>query len=113
MEGVDVRLKLWLEKDGNLVFSDYRAALLRQIKETGSLAEAAERMGLSYRRAWGKVREIEGNLGGKLIESARGGAGGGRTRLTPLGERMLKEFDDLLARATTASGAETSTYLEE
>ncbi len=86
---LEPRLKLWVEKDGRLVLSDYRVQLLRHVGETGSLAEAAQRMGLSYRRAWGKVREIERNLGVALVESEAGGAGGGGSRLTPQGERLL------------------------
>lgn len=83
------RAKLWVEQDGKLVLSDYRVRLLSLIDETGSLADAAERMQLSYRRAWGKVREIEQNLGVKLVESAAGGAGGGGSRLTDDGRRLV------------------------
>lgn len=82
-------IKLWVEKDGLIVLSDYRVQLLQHVAETGSLAQAAERMDLSYRRAWGKIREIEANLGLKLIESEAGGAGGGGSRLTPEGERLV------------------------
>jgi molybdate transport system regulatory protein len=86
---LEPRIKLWVEKDGLLVLSDYRARLLREIAATGSLAEAAQRMGLSYRRAWGKIREIERNLGVTLVQSEVGGAGGGGSRLTPAGERLV------------------------
>jgi molybdate transport system regulatory protein len=86
---VEPKLKLWVEKDGAIVLSSYRVRLLQHIDETGSLAEAARRMGLSYRRAWGKIREIEQNLGARLVESEVGGAGGGRTHLTPVGERAV------------------------
>jgi len=86
---LEPRIKLWVEKDGLLVLSDFRVQLLQHVGETGSLAEAAERMGLSYRRAWGKVREIERNLGRRLVDSEAGGAGGGGSRLTPDGERLV------------------------
>ena len=86
---LEPRIKLWVEKDGSLVLSDYRVRLLRFVAETGSLAKAAQRMGLSYRRAWGKVREIERNLGLSLVESEVGGAGGGGSRLTKDGERLV------------------------
>lgn len=93
---VEPRLKLWLEGDGGrLVFSEYRMALLQHIDETGSLAAAAERMGLSYRRAWGKIKEIESNLGVRLVESE---AGGGHTRLTDSGREMVERFRLLRAR---------------
>lgn len=90
---MEPRAKLWIERHGRLALSDYRVELLRRIEETGSLAEAAEKMQLSYRRAWGKVREIEQNLGLKLVESAAGGAGGGGSRLTADGRRLLDRYD--------------------
>jgi molybdenum-dependent DNA-binding transcriptional regulator ModE len=37
-------LKLWVEKDGLLVFSDYRAELLDHIAKTGSISGGAERL---------------------------------------------------------------------
>jgi molybdate transport system regulatory protein len=90
---VEPRAKLWIEKDGRIVLSEYRVRLLELVDETGSLSEAATRMGLSYRRAWGKLKEIEANLGLKLVESAAGGAGGGGSRLTPEGRRLVEQFE--------------------
>ena len=90
---VEPRVKLWVEKDGKLALSAYRVRLLRLIDETGSLSEAAARMKLSYRRAWGKIREIEANLGIKLIASEAGGAGGGGSKLTPEGRRLIELFE--------------------
>jgi molybdate transport system regulatory protein len=89
---VEPKLKLWVEKDGLLVFSDYRAELLDQIARTGSISGGAEKMGLSYRRAWGKIKEIEHNLGMRLVQSEPGGPGGGRTRLTREGEDLLARY---------------------
>ncbi len=90
---MEPRSKLWVEKDGKLVLSDYRVKLLSLIEETGSLADAAERMHLSYRRAWGKVREIEQNLGIKLVESSVGGSGGGGSSLTKDGRRLVEMYE--------------------
>ena len=86
---MEPKLKLWVEKDGLLVFSDYRAQLLDHIAKTGSISGGAERMGLSYRRAWGKIKDIERNLGLRLVQSEAGGPGGGQTKLTPEGEELL------------------------
>jgi molybdate transport system regulatory protein len=89
---VEPKVKLWVENAGLLVLSDYRVQLLQHVADTGSLAQAAERMGLSYRRAWGKIKEIERNLGVRLVQSEVGGLGGGRTWLTPGGERLLAQY---------------------
>ena len=98
---MEPRAKLWVEQDGKLVLSDYRVRLLLLVDELGSLADAAEALHLSYRRAWGKVREIEENLGVKLVESAAGGAGGGGSRLTADGRRyveLYQRFHDAVSR---------------
>jgi len=98
---VEPHAKLWVEHDGKLVLSEYRVRLLQLIEDTGSLADAAAAMQLSYRRAWGKIREIEQNLGLKLVESAAGGAGGGGSRLTPDGRRLVarfRQFQDAVSR---------------
>ncbi len=88
------RFKLWLERDGRIVMSDYRLRLLALIAETGSLAEAAQRMNLSYRRAWGKIKELERNLGLPLVQSAAGGAGGGHSEITAGGRDLLARYAD-------------------
>lgn len=92
---LEPRLKLWVERRGKTVLGDFRVDLLRAIGETGSLAQAAERMGLSYRRAWGKVREMERNLGASLVQSEKGGATRGHSRLTPRAEALVEQFERL------------------
>jgi molybdate transport system regulatory protein len=89
---MEPKVKLWMEEGGLLVFSDYRMQLLQHVADTESLAQAAGRMGLSYRRAWGKIKEIERNLGFRLVQSEVGGVGGGRTRLTRKGENLLAQY---------------------
>ncbi|WP_261527257.1 helix-turn-helix transcriptional regulator [Burkholderia multivorans] len=48
------------------------APLLELVAETGSIAQAAQAKGLSYRHAWGMLRALEACVGGELIETARG-----------------------------------------
>ena len=94
--------KIWIEEDGKLVLSGYRVRLLQLIEEAGSLAEAAKVMGLSYRRAWGKVKELERNLGVPLLESAAGGSGGGGSQLTPEGRKLVARYERFRIAADTA-----------
>ncbi|MHB8574782.1 MAG: winged helix-turn-helix domain-containing protein [Dehalococcoidia bacterium] len=99
---MEPRFKLWLEDGNGLAMSDYRARLLRYIRDSGSLAYAATAMGLSYRRAWGKVRELEQNLGFAVVHSDVGGLGGGKTRLTPAGVQLLDRYEAFQAAARAA-----------
>lgn len=103
MDGIGPRQKLWLERsDGRVVMSDYRLRLLELIAQSGSLAQAATALELSYRRAWGKVRELEENLGYRVVDSVVGGPGGGHTRLTPEGVELVGAYRRFQERARAA-----------
>ena len=74
------------------MLSDWRAELLRAIEETGSLSGAALRMDVPYRTAWYKLKEIETQLGVRLVETHSGGSDGGGSSLTPEGREILRRF---------------------
>ena len=86
------RSKVWLERDGRVVLSEWRVALLEGVAETGSLAGAAARLDVPYRTACARLREIEAGLGFKVLETQTGGADGGGSRLTPAAREALARF---------------------
>jgi len=90
----DLKLKIWLERDGRFIVSDGRAKLLRKVKDFGSLSKAAKEMDMSYRHAWGVLNRIAQNAGGEIVVSTRGGKKGGLTTLTPFGEEILREYEN-------------------
>ena len=49
---IRLRARVWAEERGAQLITDASADLLEQIAATGSLSEAARRLGYSYRRAW-------------------------------------------------------------
>jgi molybdate transport repressor ModE-like protein len=59
--------------------------LLLFVQTTGSIAQAAQSVGLSYRYAWGLLRDAEKLFGNPLINSGRGRG----TDLTPLAEKLI------------------------
>jgi molybdate transport system regulatory protein len=63
-------------------------------------------MGMSYRRAWSLVEELNAIFREALVESARGGAGGGGARLTAAGVAVLAAYRGVEARAAEAGAAE-------
>jgi molybdate transport system regulatory protein len=89
---VQLELKIAVVDGGRVVLRDDQARILEAISRQGSLAKAVGELGLSYRRAWGQIREIETNLGLKLVESVKGGNGGGSTRLTPAAENLMMRY---------------------
>jgi len=82
--------KIWIEKDGNNVFGMGIYNILNLVAETGSLHKAAQGLKMSYRAAWGKVRDYEDRLGVELLEKGRHGRTG--AQLTNEGRLMLDHF---------------------
>lgn len=96
--------KVWLETDEGYVFGPGVYSLLKRVKETGTLKDAAESLGMSYRFAWGLVKKAESKIGEQLLQAHKGGkAGGGGVKLTEVGLQFLADFtkiEALLARFT-------------
>jgi molybdate transport repressor ModE-like protein len=69
-------------------------ALLVGIQQTGTLAAACRTAGLTYRYAWGLLREGERAFGHPLVASQRGRG----AKLTPLGERLAWADQRIAAR---------------
>ncbi len=88
--------KLWFETNGEYIFGPGACAILTAVLEEGTLTKGAERLGMSYRYAWGVIRKIEKKLGTRLIETYKGGkVGGGGARVTDEGLKFIKAYSEL------------------
>lgn len=94
-EPLHLRINLWLENDdGRLFFGMGRYVLLEHINECGSLKQAAEVLGMSYRAAWGKMKQTEKMLGAPLI--AKNGNNRTGYKLTDLGQDLMMRYKNWL-----------------
>jgi molybdate transport system regulatory protein len=75
---------------------------LEGIADTGSIAGAGRRMGMSYRRAWVLAKSMNACFREPLIEAAKGGIGGGGARLTAMGREVLALYRAMEDHAATA-----------
>jgi hypothetical protein len=66
---VKIKHKIWLERDGKVVFGKGREELLKAIEECHSLNAAAKKLQMSYRAAWARLKASEDRAGIKLVES--------------------------------------------
>jgi molybdate transport system regulatory protein len=83
-----------------------KADLLEAIAETASLTKAAKRFNMSYKRGWSLVQEMNGHFSEPLVETEKGGAGGGGgARLTRLGTYVLTRYRKMEADASKAIAA--------
>lgn len=97
-------LKLRILFDGAMI-GPGKAELLERIRDTGSIAAAGRQMAMSYKRAWLLVDEMNAAFGTPLVDSARGGPGGGGAQLTDTGHEVLRLYRDIVARAEAACAA--------
>ncbi|WP_187647720.1 TOBE domain-containing protein [Nitrosophilus labii] len=87
--------RFWIKKDGKNFLGSGRVELLKNIEKLGSISKAARAMKMSYKAAWDAV-EIMNNLSEEpILEKVSGGKGGGGSRLTEYGKRLIKDFEEL------------------
>jgi molybdate transport system regulatory protein len=89
---MEVKYKVWFEKDGKVIFGSGRRELLRAVDMYNSLNAAAKHLNMSYRAAWGRIRASEERLGMKLVEPYPTGRA---LHLTKEARALLNKFDKL------------------
>jgi molybdate transport system regulatory protein len=87
---VGPRLRIVLEPD--IAIGPGKADMLEGIRQTGSIAAAGRRLGMSYKRAWLLVETMNRCFKSPLVEASRGGRAGGGARLTELGQEVLTRY---------------------
>jgi len=92
MDDTGVSGSLWMRR-GQLEFlGGDRIALLEKIHELGSITKAAKAVAISYKTAWDTVNLINNLAAKPLVDRLAGGKGGGGTRLTAEGDKVIKQF---------------------
>jgi molybdenum ABC transporter molybdate-binding protein len=90
-----VGLRAWIEHRGQAVLGQGRADLLEAISRHRSITAAAKAAGMSYRRAWTMIQEINQAAGEPLVEAAVGGIKGGGAQLTERGRFAVEVYRQL------------------
>lgn len=78
-------LRIDLEPEGRI--GPGKIELLEKIASFGSIAAGGRAMGMSYRRAWELVDELNRVFGKPVLTSQSGGRHGGGAALTPSASR--------------------------
>jgi molybdate transport repressor ModE-like protein len=91
----------WFLRAGGAAGGDSAAlpqllALLAAVSGTGSIAQAAQARGVSYRHAWGMLRAFNEQFGVELVQRTRGQG----TVLSPLAEKLIWADKRINARLT-------------
>ncbi len=99
----DARLSIRLDLSTGDRIGPGKIALLEAIKSTGSISAAARQLGMSYRRAWLLVEELNDSLRQPAVEAATGGQHGGGAALTPIGEQVIELYRSIEGQARGAA----------
>ncbi|ADZ70994.1 winged helix-turn-helix domain-containing protein [Polymorphum gilvum] len=96
------RLRIRIVFGDNEMMGPGKAELLERIDATGSIAAAGRQMGMSYKRAWMLIETLNDMFSEPVVESSRGGPGGGGAVLTGTGRRVLELYRAFEADAVEA-----------
>lgn len=83
--------------------------LLEGVRTSGSLSQAARSLGMSYRHAWGMMREKERQLGAELIVKQRGRG----ATLTAFGARLVWAQQRIMSRFAPLAASLEAEFLSE
>lgn len=98
----DEKMRFRVELKYKVALGPGKADILQGIYASGSLAETARRLGMSYQRVWTLVGAMNQDFVEPLVETQRGGSTRGGSSLTPTGLKVLKlyrETEELALKA--------------
>ena len=102
----DIHLSIRLDLTSSDSIGPGKIALLEAIRTQGSISAAARHLGMSYRRAWLLVDQINSGLSEPAVTAATGGASGGGAALTPVGEQVVELYRAIEDRTRSSANGE-------
>lgn len=100
------RLTLRLDFGPGQAIGHGKIRLLEAVRDYGSISAAGRSMGMSYRRAWLLVDELNRLFETPVVETKHGGSAGGGAQLTPFGHHVVRQYRTIEAKAHEAAGGE-------
>ncbi len=86
---------IFLLTDSQRSFASTQIELLKAVSDCGSISQAAKQVGISYKTAWDRIDAMNNMSSQPLVIRSAGGAQGGGTALTKLGQRIIEGFQSL------------------
>ncbi len=102
---VVAQFRLRIKCGDKIALGPGKIAILEAIAETGSISAAGRKLGMSYRRAWLLVDQMNQYFKEPVVQAATGGAQGGGTTLTATGAEIIKLYRTIEQQANTHSAS--------
>ncbi len=91
-----LKTKTWMENEKKeLLFGKGKTEVLIEIARVGSIAKAAENLGMNYKKAWSHIKLLQKNLDDILVITQKGGGSESGTTLTPLANEYINKYKQL------------------
>jgi molybdate transport repressor ModE-like protein len=110
-----IGLKIWFTSpaEPRSVFGPGDVKLIKTLLKTQNLTQAAQDLGYSYKYAWQKLHDLTEKTGRKVVETHRGGyGGGGQMKVTPWGKYLVSIYNHV-AEKLNSFEADINQYLSE
>jgi molybdate transport system regulatory protein len=98
-----MRLTLRVDFGSDRALGPGKVVLLEAIRDTGSISQAGRLLGMSYRRAWLLVDDLNRCFREPVVTAQPGGSQGGGAALTAFGEQLIQKFRTIETQATAAT----------
>jgi molybdate transport system regulatory protein len=108
---LDVRLRIDFGPASSI--GPGKIALLEHIDRVGSLSQAARELGLSYRRAWLLLDDLNHSFTEPVAKSSVGGVGGGGVQLTQFAQRLITLYREVERATLEATRVRFTELLKE
>jgi molybdate transport system regulatory protein len=97
--GLSIRVDL----SSGLRIGPGKIALLEAIAETGSISGAGRVLGMSYKRAWDLVEELNRGCEQPVVTASPGGRDGGGANLTATGDTLVRLYHEIAQASAQAA----------
>ncbi len=77
--------------------------LLEAIRKSGSISQAGRSLGMSYRRAWLLIDDLNRCFRTPVVVTRPGGAKGGGAELTRFGGKLIEKYRAIEAQAASSA----------
>jgi molybdate transport system regulatory protein len=99
----NVRLTVRIDFGAERALGPGKIRLLEAIGKTGSISRASRALGMSYRRAWLLIDDMNRSFRAPVVATQPGGVKGGGAELTPFGVALIENYRAIEAQAAAAA----------
>lgn len=98
-----VRLTVRIDFGSGAAIGPGKIRLLEAIGKTGSISQAGRSLGMSYRRAWLLVDDLNRSFREPVVVTRPGGTKGGGARLTRFGVKLTEKYRAIESQALSSA----------